>query len=189
MKTTFTIALLAYFAEAIRDNGMTQLTLAEIEAKSRAADNTCPIALTGPDSDDQISDAQMDEEERRKRAADDTDPSFNVGSDGSEPWPENDSDIVLAQTEKKMKCWDRAETRDDPCFFKSAGYQAMTRQDKLSELWEKILPGGEESGPAEFDFSTWPRFFKQNANGSFCQNSDEQKPRRVKTIHVQGLVA
>ena len=51
------------------------------------------------------------------------------------------------------------------------------------------LPEGQESGPAEFDFSTWPRFFSQNSNGSFCQNSDEQKPKRVKTIHVQGLVA
>ena len=75
------------------------------------------------------------------------------------------------------------------CYFKSEKYHVQTRQEKLDQLWGKILPDGQESGPAEFDFSTWPRFFAQNANGSFCQNSDEQKPKRVKTIHVQGLVA
>ena len=84
MKTTFTIALLAYMSEALRDNGLNQMTLAEIEMKSLLQLRGVPIANYGIDTDDLKSAAEIDDEEREKQLEDDEDEVFYVDLENSD---------------------------------------------------------------------------------------------------------
>ena len=45
------------------------------------------------------------------------------------------------------------------------------------------------SGPREPFWVEYPKLFKQGSGGSFCQDSDEMKRRRIKVVHTQGTVA
>ena len=91
---------------------------------------------------------------------------------------------------EKLSCADKATTPDDRCYFKSDIYQDKGRYEKLSELWNKLVPDEEHDDPPHpFYWADQPNFFLQASNGSFCQRSDENQRKRLKTTHTQGLVA
>ena len=108
MKTTFTIALLAYITEALRDNGLNQMTLAEIEMKSLLQLRGTPIAYYGIDTDDLKSYEVIEEEERAKQLEDDEDPVFYADLDESDADSEDDNTQSLAQTRAWGACWEIA---------------------------------------------------------------------------------
>jgi len=69
-------------------------------------------------------------------------------------------------------------------------YKSGDRQTKLNQLWSKLVPNDDaDTEPADFDFVEFPSFFTQRAQVTFCNNSDEIKKNRVKSMHAQGLVA
>merc|ERR1712038_1427886 len=75
-------------------------------------------------------------------------------------------------------------------YFKSPTYQNKTRQENMTDLWNILVPTFETDSnlndvePKSFPWSQFPKFFKQKANGSFCQSSDEIPPQRTKTTHT-----
>jgi len=67
-------------------------------------------------------------------------------------------------------------------YFKSPTYQLKPRNEKMNDLWNILVPTFEtapdlnEVEPKSFPWTLFPNFFKQKANGSFCQDSDEIPP-------------
>jgi len=67
-------------------------------------------------------------------------------------------------------------------YFKSPTYQLKPRNEKMNDLWNILVPTFEtapdlnEVQPKSFPWTLFPNFFKQKANGSFCQSSDEIPP-------------
>lgn len=60
----------------------------------------------------------------------------------------------------------------------------------MLDLWSMIeADANGPDSPADLMWEEFDNFFKQRANGSFCQKSDEMKKRRLKTSHTQGVVA
>ena len=53
-----------------------------------------------------------------------------------------------------------------------------------------IIPDPDvEEEPMDFYWKEFDNFFRQKAQGSFCDNSDELRTKRLKTTHTQGIVA
>ena len=65
-------------------------------------------------------------------------------------------------------------------------YIAKTRQDKMTDLWGMI---DEDHTVSELPWERFYKIFTNDANGSFCQDSDEMKDGREKINHRQGVVA
>jgi len=67
-------------------------------------------------------------------------------------------------------------------YFKSPTYQLKPRNEKMNDLWNILVPTFEtdpnsnDVQPKSFPWTLFPNFFKQKANGSFCQDSDEIPP-------------
>ena len=58
---------------------------------------------------------------------------------------------------------------------------AKSKEEKMNDLWGEILKDPE---PMDYYWKEMPNFFTQNANGSFCQRSDEIGRKRLKTTHT-----
>ena len=58
-------------------------------------------------------------------------------------------------------CWVSAKITADKCYFKSETYHEKTREEKLEELWGRILPNPElgEEVPRETPWADMPKFF------------------------------
>ena len=89
-----------------------------------------------------------------------------------------------------VPCWERARTPADLCYFKSEAYFAKPRDEKVKELWERMVPNAEEDEePREQPWADLPKFFTANPAGAFCRRSDEMPWHKSKNSHTQGLVA
>lgn len=83
-----------------------------------------------------------------------------------------------------------AETIDDRGYLRSDLYQGQTAAEKLDELWNMLVPDETVvQAPMEYYWKEFDNFFTQKASGSFCDQSDELRKNRPKTIHTQGIVA
>ena len=110
-----------------------------------------------------------------------------------------DEDDQLEQELRELQDLDEDEDDEDlgpddfknNLYWKSTHYQEQSRQEKLEELWNELVPDEEDYDVAPMDFywKEFPNFFTQKSNGSFCQNSDGARPNRPKTTHTQGVVA
>lgn len=70
-------------------------------------------------------------------------------------------------------------------------YHALDKDVKLQQLWDQIVPVPETNvaPPMEPYWKEFVKTFTNNANGPFCNNSDEMRGGRQKTTHTQGVVA
>jgi len=85
-----------------------------------------------------------------------------------------------------------ADDIDKIGYFRSDAYQeGLTADEKMLKLWSMIIPDEDERDeePMGFYWKEFDNFFQQKANGTFCDNSDELRKRRLKTTHTQGIVA
>lgn len=86
--------------------------------------------------------------------------------------------------------WDLTENKNEIGWFKSQTYLAMSREQKMEELWSMIVPDiNVVEEPSEYKWTSFPDYFTNDSNGSFCQFADEQQYKRVKMTHTQGVVA
>jgi hypothetical protein len=111
------------------------------------------------------------------------DPSFEGDdADMTEAEREDDRRILKAKTRPEQKGFFRGN---------NANYKKQSREDKMEDLWSMLVPNGDSTGvePNPYWYAKFPEFFTQKAQVTFCNNSDEIKRNRNKTMHTQGLVA
>ena len=99
---------------------------------------------------------------------------------------QRDDDFVESMLEASL-----ADEIDKLGYFRSEAYQhELTADEKMQKLWKMILPDPDvEEEPMDFYWNKFDNFFKQKAQGSFCNESDEMPKNRLKTTHTQGIVA
>jgi hypothetical protein len=105
----------------------------------------------------------------------------------------DDADMTKAEREDDRRML-KAKTRpEQKGFFRgnNANYKNQSREDKMEDLWSMLVPDGDSTGvePNPYWYAKFPEFFTQKAQVTFCNNSDEIKCNRNKTMHTQGLVA
>ena len=105
----------------------------------------------------------------------------------------DDADMTEAEIEddrRMLKAKTRPEQRG---FFRgnNANYKNQTREEKMEDLWSMLVPDEDSTDvePNPYWYAKFPDFFTQRANVSFCNNADEIRNNRNKTMHTQGLVA
>ena len=52
-----------------------------------------------------------------------------------------------------------------------------------------VDPEDTDEEPMGFYWAEFDNFFRQKANTTFCDDSDELRKRRLKTTHTQGVIA
>ena len=70
-------------------------------------------------------------------------------------------------------------------FFGSREYQSLAAAEKLNSLWSQVI--AETSGPREPYWVEFPDLFNIST-GTFGNESDEMRSRRLKLVHTQGVV-
>ena len=59
--------------------------------------------------------------------------------------------ILALVAGEALACLKKAKTPDDKCYFKSNIYHSKNRDEKMSELWSKLVPNANiEEQPADF---------------------------------------
>lgn len=65
--------------------------------------------------------------------------------------------------------WDETTNKYEIGWFKSQTYLAMSKEQKMEELWSMIVPDiNVVEEPAEYKWAAFPEYFTKDANGSFC---------------------
>ena len=65
--------------------------------------------------------------------------------------------------------WDETTNKYEIGWFKSQTYLAMSKEQKMEELWSMIVPDiNVVEEPAEYHWVEFPEYFTKDANGSFC---------------------
>ena len=109
-------------------------------------------------------------------------PRFLQDETTPEPTPE-------PEPAPKLTCVDTAQEPGDNCYFRSKAWYAKGREEKLAEAWASLVNEDEEdTGPEDFHWKQFPKFFTQKAGASFKFKSDEMPNKRLKITHTQGVV-
>ena len=121
------------------------------------------------------------------------------GSDDEKDDPDADEDASTDEAEKsedeveevKENWANKAKGPWQNMWFRSDQYSESCRKAKMEDMWGRLVPDPSTNDvePNPYWYAKHPNFFTQNANGSFCQNSDVLGRKRPKTTHTQGLVA
>ena len=98
-----------------------------------------------------------------------------------------DSSIVTVEEPVKIPYYERAQNVDEVGWFRGSTYQGKTRQDKMTDLWGKVIE--DTSGPKAFMWKHFDEAFIQKSPHALCQRADEVQKGRKKVQHTQGVVA
>ena len=89
-----------------------------------------------------------------------------------------DSSIVTVEEPVKIPYYERAQNVDEVGWFRGSTYQGKTRQDKMTDLWGKVIE--DTSGPKAFMWKHFDEAFIQKSPHALCQRTDEVQRGRKK---------